>query len=175
MKKLISGMVAAAVVALSVGSAGAETLDKKEYAINLTGSVASLCVMTPNGSTTKTVDMANTGNQVLLGVAYSCNSPYKLTVASKNGGMKHQSGTFTIPYDLETNFLSSGGAKKIAAASMASAPVLVDSVATWNNVLTLAQAGLQTGNIDLAFPDASKYAVAGKYDDTITITLAADF
>ena len=60
------------------GAAAAQ--DSEELVINLSGEVASNCERIPEGSANYTVDMLETDNQGFLAIAYSCNSPYTVTL-----------------------------------------------------------------------------------------------
>ncbi len=144
--------------------------DTESYAINDQGSVASNCEMTPEGSTTSTVDMLDTGNQNFLVAAFSCNSPYEVTLSSANGGMAHQEsgGTVNIDYDIEATF---GAFTTVNSVGAQAGPVAIATEADWANILT--NGGVRSGNLDLSFDTLAEYAVAGTYSDTLTITLAA--
>ncbi len=94
---------AAAVVPFAMMATPALAGDSESYVLNLEGSVASNCELTPEGSATAAVDMLELGNQGFLVVGFSCNSPYELTLSSANGGMSHaeSGGAVVIDYDVE--------------------------------------------------------------------------
>jgi hypothetical protein len=144
--------------------------DSESYVINLEGSVESNCELVPEGSTTANVDMLETGNQGFLVVAYSCNSPYELTLSSLNGGMEHQEsgGAVNIDYDIEATF---GGFTTVNSVAAQASPQVIASDNDWTNILL--NGGVRSGNLDLSFDSLAEYAVAGTYNDTLTITLAA--
>ena len=168
MKNLVKYATATAMTALVAAPAFAG--DSESYVINLEGSVASNCELTPEGSTNATVDMLETGNQGFLVVAYSCNSPYEVTLSSANGGMEHQEsgGAVNIDYDIEATF---GGFTTVNSAAAQASPQVIASDADWTNILL--NGGVRSGNLDLSFDSLAEYAVAGTYNDTLTITLAA--
>lgn len=144
--------------------------DFESYVINLEGSVTSNCELVPEGSTTANVNMLETGNQGFLVVAYSCNSPYEVTLSSLNGGMEHQEsgGAVNIDYDIEATF---GGFATVNSVAAQGTPQPIATNTDWTNILL--NGGARTGNLDLSFDSLAEYAVAGTYNDTLTITLAA--
>lgn len=162
----LSAVAAGAMLFAAPAMAG----DSESYVIALEGSVDSNCELTPEGSTTSTVDMLDTGNQNFLVVAFSCNSPYEVTLSSANGGMEHQEsgGTVNIDYDIEATF---GGFSTVNSVAAQAAPVVIASESDWANILL--NGGVRSGNLDLSFDSLAEYAVAGTYNDTLTITLAA--
>lgn len=150
--------------------------DSESFVVNLNGSVASNCELVPEGSANFNVDMLNTGNQGVLTVLYSCNSPYTLSLQSANGGMRHveSGGAVNIDYDIEASFLGLGiGATSTNSASMQASPVVIVTDNDWTNILL--NGGTRTGNLDLSFDNLAEYAVAGTYEDQLTITLAANY
>jgi type 1 fimbria pilin len=161
-----------ALVAALFTAAPAAAQDSESYAINLGGSVASNCELTPEGSTNATVNMLNTGNQLLQVIAFSCNSPYTVSLKSLNGGMKHaqSGGSVNIDYNVEATF---GGFSTVNSANMQATPVVIVTDNDWTNIAL--NGGVRTGNIDLDFDGLGEYAVAGDYADTLTITLAANY
>jgi hypothetical protein len=148
------------------------TADSEQYEIALNGSVASNCELIPEGSGSYTVDMLNQGNQGTLVIAYSCNSPYTVSLQSLNGGMKNvtSNGAVLIDYDVEASFLGFS-ATTTNSANMQGAPQVIVTNTDWQNILT--NGGIRHGNLDLSFDSVNEYAVAGDYEDTLTITLAA--
>lgn len=174
MKKIVT-LIAVAVPALAVATpAFAVTPDSESYVINLSGEVQSHCELVPEGSTNFAVDMLDTGNQGALALAYSCNSPYKLTLQSQNGGMKHleSNGSVNIDYNIKTiGFFAPSSTTN--SANMQSQPVTIDEQNTWQNIASFFQGGSQIGTLDLSFDNINEYAVAGTYQDELTITLTA--
>lgn len=164
------GKVAAFAAGTALFAAPAMAGDSESYVINLEGSVESNCELVPEGSTTAAVDMLETGNQGFLVVAYSCNSPYEVTLSSLNGGMEHQEsgGAVNIDYDIEATF---GGFATVNSVAAQGSPQVIASDADWTNILL--NGGVRSGNLDLSFDSLAEYAVAGTYEDTLTITLAA--
>ena len=166
--------IAAVPVALVASPAAAQ--DSESYTLALSGSVASNCELVPEGSGNYNVDMLETGNQGVLTIAYSCNSPYTVSLQSLNGGMKHaeSGGSVNIDYDVEASFLGLGiGGTSTNSASMQASPIVIVTDNDWSNILT--NGGTRTGNLDLSFDSLSEYAVAGTYSDELTITLAANY
>lgn len=150
--------------------------DSESFVVNLNGSVASNCELAPEGSANFNVDMLNTGNQGVLTVVYSCNSPYTLSLQSANGGMRHveSGGAVNIDYDVEASFLGLGiGATSTNSAGMQASPVVIVTDNDWTNILL--NGGTRTGNLDLSFDNVGEFAVAGTYEDQLTITLAANY
>jgi len=175
MKVLAKLAVAAAVPALAFAAPAAAqvTPDSDTFTVNLNGSVASQCALLPNGSVNFPVDMLNTGNQGLLAIAYSCNSPYTVSLESDNGGMLNTTsgGVVNIPYAVEA-ISTTSGAVAVNSQDMHGVPVTVITETSWLNIL--ANGGLAAGNIDLNFTGIlDQYAVAGDYEDTLTIVLEA--
>lgn len=170
--KIISKIAVLALASASVISAPAFAQDSESFVINLNGSVASNCELTPEGTGNFTVNMLDTGNQGFLTVAFSCNSPYKVTLQSQNGGMRHveSGGAVNIDYDVESTF---GGFPTTNSANMQAAPVVLVTNTDWQNILL--NGGIRSGNLDLSFDSLAEYAVAGTYEDQLTITLAADY
>lgn len=171
---LLSAAAVALVVAAPVSAQVAK--DSETYKVALSGSVASNCELVPEGSGSFPVDMLNTGNQGSLTIVYSCNSPYTVSLQSKNGGMRHaeSGGTVNIDYDIEASFLGLGiGATKTNSANMQATPIAIVSNNDWQNIAV--NGGTRTGNLDLSFDNVGEYRVAGTYADELTITLAATF
>ncbi|MBY8332626.1 hypothetical protein NCF85_15835 (plasmid) [Qipengyuania citrea] len=170
---------AAAIVATpflfaSAAHAQSVTPDAEEYAIALSGSVDSNCELLPEGNGSYDVNMLETGNQGFLAIAYSCNSPYTVSLQSLNGGMQHTQSSVLIDYDVEAaGFLGIFNQTSTNSASMKTAPVVIVTNNDWENIAT--NGGVRTGNLDLSFDSLNEYAVAGNYEDTLTIRLAANF
>lgn len=173
MKTLLKLSVTAAFL-LSSSAAFSVTPDSETLDINLNGQVDSRCELIPEGSVSYTVDMADINTQGFAAIAYSCNSPYTLTIVSANGGMKHQeSNSINIDYDLYT--FGFGGADdgfKSFTASQITSAAIVDQENSWQNILL--NGGITAGTMDLQFAGLSEYQVAGTYKDTLTLTLSAD-
>ncbi|MBI1193491.1 MAG: hypothetical protein GC205_09990 [Bacteroidetes bacterium] len=176
MKHTLKAVIAMAFVA---GAAQAQVApDSESLQYELSGTIASNCVLVPNGTSVVNVDMSNFGNQGLAAVAYSCNSPYTLRIASANGGLQHQEsgGAITIAYDVETfGFLNDdfgNGPQSFNSAAIAATPAVVAQDLSWTNILL--NGGVQTGNLDLVAPSLANSSVAGTYQDTLTLTLTAD-
>lgn len=177
MKTLTKLAIAAAVPAMAFATPAAAqvTADTDTFVVNLEGSVDSVCELEPSGSTTYGVDMTNLGNQGLLVIAYSCNSPYTVSLTSANGGMENTTsgGIVNIPYAVEA-FTSGFSAVNVSSTDMDGTAVEIVSDSDWVNILN--NIGGAAGNIDLNFTGITdQIAVAGDYEDTLTITLAADF
>ncbi len=174
--KTIAKIAAVAVAAPALLATPAMAQDSESYTIALSGSVASNCELVPEGNGSYNVDMLNTGNQGVLTILYSCNSPYTVSLQSLNGGMRHaeSGGAVNIDYDVEASFLGLGiGATSTNSASMQASPVTIVTNNDWQNILT--NGGTRTGNLDLSFDSINEYAVAGTYSDELTITLAANY
>jgi len=172
----ITKLLAAASVPALLFAVPAAAQDSEEFVLALSGSVDSNCELVPEGSGTYAVDMLDQGNQGVLTIAYSCNSPYTVSLQSLNGGMEHQEsgGAVKIDYDVEASFLGIGvGATSTNSASMQGAPVVIVTDNDWTNILF--NGGTRTGNLDLSFDSIAEYAVAGTYEDELTITLAAAY
>ncbi|MGY6661034.1 MAG: hypothetical protein ACXIVO_01810 [Glycocaulis sp.] len=171
MKKLI--FASAAAIIMSAAASYAQ--DSESLTYNLNGSIASNCEIVPEGVVNVNVDMLNFGNQGLAAVAYSCNSPYELTIQSANGGMEHQEsgGAIVILYDVETFgfFNTTGNGPQSFNSAAIVAPQVVATETSWANILV--NGGLQLGNIDLVFPGLANSNVAGTYEDQLTLTLTA--
>jgi|Laugrespbdmm15dd_1035085.scaffolds.fasta_scaffold28098_1 type 1 fimbria pilin len=164
----------AALTAISASIIGTPVMaqDSETYVLNLNGSVASNCELVPEGSGNFNVDMLETGNQGFLAVAFSCNSPYTVTLQSQNGGMRHveSGGAVNIDYDIEATF---AGFPTTNSANMQASPVVLVTDNDWVNILL--NGGVRSGNLDLSFDNLAEYAVAGTYEDKLTIKLAADY
>ncbi len=174
--KTISKLAALAIAAPIMAATPAMAQDSESYVIALSGSVASNCELIPEGSGSYAVDMLETGNQGVLTILYSCNSPYTVSLQSLNGGMRHSEsgGAVNIDYDVEASFLGIGiGATSTNSASMQASPVVIVTNNDWQNILL--NGGTRTGNLDLSFDSLAEYAVAGTYEDELTITLAANY
>lgn len=179
MKKILFAGAAAAVAfaAQPAMAQGVPAAPDETLVVNLSGSVPSICDMDPEGSANYTVDMLNTGNQGALLIAYSCNSPYTVSLQSLNGGMRHNesNGAVNIPYGIETiGFDPSGvSATNTSSADMETTPAVIANVTSWQNIL--ANLGVRYGELDLNFANnLNEYAVAGTYEDELTITLSAN-
>lgn len=156
---------------MSFGVANAAvTPDSETLVYNLTGEIASVCTLAPDGPVDVNVNMSDTGNQNYTIIAYSCNSPYHLTLKSANGGMKHTvDSSINVPYAIETNFGFGATYQSTAITS----PVTIASESSWASIW--ANGGVKTGNIDLGVePQANDRDVAGTYKDTLTLVLTAD-
>ncbi len=175
MKKLaLFAAVATAAVAFAAPASAQVVADSESFTLNLAGSVDSNCELVPEGSGNYAVDMLNAGNQGALTIAYSCNSPYTVSLSSLNGGMRHSesNGAVNIDYDVEATGFAPGSATSTNSADMFGTAVPIVTNSNWQNILT--NAGLRQGNLDLSFDSLSEYAVAGTYADELTITLAAN-
>lgn len=170
MKKAL--ILAALPFAIAAVPAAAQVADTENYAIALSGSVASNCELIPEGSGSYDVDMLNTGNQGALAIVYSCNSPYTVSLSSLNGGMLNTTsgGVVNIDYNVEASFFGFS-ATSTNSAAMQGSPVAIVTNNDWQNILL--NGGARSGNLDLSFDNLNEYAVAGEYEDTLTITLAA--
>tara|TARA_R110000796_G_scaffold221657_2_gene337813 strand:- start:3914 stop:4495 length:582 start_codon:yes stop_codon:yes gene_type:complete len=171
MKRTLTAIAAA--VALTAGSASA--LDSESLVINLTGEVESNCELIPEGSASYNVDMLDDGDQGFLAVAYSCNSPYTVTLQSANGGMEHVEsfGAVNIDYDVDTRWWIFPTGTYNSQTDLSGAGTVIVTDNDWENILT--NGGSRNGNLDLSFDSLAEYAVAGTYEDTLTITLAANY
>jgi hypothetical protein len=174
----VFALISAATIAIAaVAPASAQVAkDSEQYKLALSGSVASNCELLPEGSGSYTVDMGDTGNQGVLTIAYSCNSPYTVSLQSLNGGMRHaeSNGSVNVRYDVEASFLGTGlGGTSTSSTAMKNAPVVIVTDNDWTNILL--NGGTRTGNLDLQFNGLTNYEVAGTYSDELTITLAATF
>jgi type 1 fimbria pilin len=170
--KILHKIAALAAISASFFAAPVMAQDSESYVINLNGSVASNCELTPEGSGNVNVDMLETSNQGFLAIAFSCNSPYTVTLQSQNGGMRHveSGGAVNIDYDVEATF---GGFPTTNSASMQATPVVLVSDNDWVNIFL--NGGVRSGNLDLSFDNLAEYAVAGTYEDKLTINLAAEY
>ena len=82
-------------------------------------------------------------------------------------------GAVNIPYAVEA-FTSGFAAVNVSSTDMDGTPVAIVTDTDWVNIAN--NIGAAAGNIDLNFTGiGNQYAVAGDYEDTLTITLAADF
>ncbi len=163
-------LLVAAAIPAALFAVPAAAQDSESFEIALSGSVASVCDITPEGTGSYNVDMLDTNNQGFLIVAFSCNSPYIVTLESANGGMEHQEsgGSVLIDYDVEATF---GGFGTVNSAVMAGSPQTIVTETNWANILT--NGGVRSGNMDLQFGSLAEYAVAGTYEDTLTIAVTA--
>lgn len=176
MKKIvIAALVGSAAFVASSPAFAQVTPDSESFVLNLAGEVDSNCELVPEGSGNVNVDMLNTGNQGNLIIAYSCNSPYTVSLSSLNGGMRHSEsgGAVVIDYDVEASGFAPGSQTTTNSAAIFGAPAVIVTNSNWQNILL--NGGLRTGNIDLSFDNLAEYAVAGTYADELTITLAANF
>lgn len=164
-------LTAIAAVAMFAGSAAA--LDSEKLTINLSGEVDSVCELVPEGTASYNVDMLDGSNQGSLTILYSCNSPYTVSLASLNGGMRHaeSGGSINIDYDVEAAGFLGSNATSTNSEDMDTTPVVIVTNSDWQNILF--NGGLRTGNLQLSFDSLSEYAVAGTYSDELTITLTA--
>ncbi|MEQ8559141.1 MAG: hypothetical protein RIB03_12560 [Henriciella sp.] len=171
MKRTLTAIAAAA--AICGGTAVAQ--DSETLEINLSGEVESNCELIPEGSASYDVDMLDTGNQGFLAIAYSCNSPYTVSLQSQNGGMEHQEsgGLVNIDYDVETQFFIFPTGTWNSAADLSGAGTVIVTDNDWANILV--NGGTRSGNLDLSFDSLAEYAVAGTYSDLLTVTLAANY
>ncbi|MCK0098599.1 hypothetical protein MWU38_04335 [Qipengyuania sp. S6317L1] len=175
MKKSIKYFAALAIPALVVATPAAAQ-DSESFTLALSGSVDSNCELVPEGSGAFTVDMLDTGDQGALTIVYSCNSPYTVSLQSLNGGMEHQEsgGSVNIDYDIESSFLGLPfGVTTTNSADMQASPIVIVTDNDWQNILT--NGGTRSGDLDLQFDSLAEFAVAGTYQDELTITLAANF
>lgn len=175
MRKFLLAGIAGIAAFAAVPAAAQVTPDSESFTLNMSGSVASNCELIPEGSGNFAVDMLNPGNQGVLVVAYSCNSPYTVSLTSLNGGMRHaeSGGAVNIDYDVEATGFLPGTQTTTNSAAMQGTPVTIVTNSNWQNILL--NGGLRTGNLDLSFDSIGEYAVAGTYSDELTITLAANF
>ena len=175
MKKILLAAAAGAIALASQPAFAQVTPDEESFTLNLAGEVDSNCELVPEGSGNYNVNMLNTGNQGVLVVAYSCNSPYTVSLTSLNGGMEHaeSGGAVVIDYDVEATGFAPGTQTSTNSADMFGTPVTIVTNSNWQNILL--NGGLRTGNLDLSFDNLAEYAVAGTYSDELTITLAANF
>lgn len=171
MKLLAKLIIAAAAPALAF-AAPASAQDSDSFVVNLAGSVDSECVLLPDGPVNFDVDMLDVGNQGLLVLGYSCNSPYTVSIQSLNGGMLNTTsgGAVNIPYALEV-ISTHDGPESFNSGDITS-PVVVVEDTDWANIA--ANGGLAAGNLDLNFAGLlDEYAVAGDYSDELTFVLEA--
>lgn len=169
---LLAAVAGSALFAVAPASAQV-TPDSESYTLNLNGSVASNCELIPEGSGTFNVNMLETGNQGALTIVYSCNSPYKVSLSSLNGGMRHaeSNGAVVIDYNVEAQGFFGANQTSTNSATMQGTPITIVTNNNWQNILS--NGGLRTANLDLSFDSVDEYAVAGTYADQLTITLAA--
>ncbi|BDI61943.1 hypothetical protein [Qipengyuania nanhaisediminis] len=168
--------LAAASVSALIFASPAAAQDSESFVLALSGSVDSNCELIPEGSGSFNVDMLETGDQGALTIVYSCNSPYTVSLQSLNGGMEHQEsgGAVNIDYDIESSFLGLPfGVTTTNSADMEAAPVVIVTDNDWQNILT--NGGTRSGDLDLQFDSIAEFAVAGTYQDELTITLAANY
>lgn len=175
MKKLIIAAAASAIALAAQPAFAQVTPDEESFTLNLAGEVASNCELVPEGSGNYTVDMLETGNQGNLVIAYSCNSPYTVSLTSLNGGMSHaeSGGVVNIDYDVEATGFLPGTQTSTNSADMFGTPVTIVTNNDWQGIFF--NGGLRSGNLDLSFDSLSEIAVAGTYSDELTITLAANW
>jgi len=175
MKKILFAGAAAAVAFAAQPALAQVTPDEESYTINLAGEVPSNCELVPEGSGNFTVDMLETGNQGNLVIAYSCNSPYTVSLTSLNGGMSHaeSGGVVNIDYDVEATGFLPGTQTSTNSADMFGTPQVIVTNNDWQGIFF--NGGLRSGNLDLSFDSLSEIAVAGTYSDELTITLAANW
>lgn len=172
MKVLTKLAVAAAVPAL-VFAVPASAQDSEQFVLNLAGSVASQCELLPEGSGNYNVNMLEFGDQDLGFIGYSCNSPYTVSIESANGGMYNlnSGGAVVIPYAVEASSTNSPPVT-VESGDMHGTPVDIVTETNWANLL--ANGGIATGDLDLNFFGIlDEYAVAGDYEDALTIVLQA--
>jgi len=175
MKKIFFAGVSAA-VALAASPALAQVApDEESYTISLAGEVDSNCELAPEGAGNFAVNMLETGNQGNLVIAYSCNSPYTVSLTSLNGGMSHfeSGGTVNIDYDVEASGFLPGTQTSTNSDDMFGTPVVIVENNDWQGIFF--NGGLRSGNLDLSFDSLSEIAVAGTYSDELTVTLAANW
>lgn len=177
MKRTLTAITA--VAALIAGSATAQTLtaDSETLTYNLNGFVQSECSLTPNGTVNKNVVMTAVNAQGVGQITFSCNSPYKVTVQSTNGGMKHaqSGGSLLIPYQLRHGGSIGGEAVDYGPYYLSgdlTTEQLLDESTDWLSIAS--NQGYRNINLDVQFDDDT-YAVAGNYSDTLTVTLTAQF
>lgn len=171
---LFAAAAAASALMISAPASAQVAADSESFVLSLNGTVDSNCELIPEGSGTYNVNMLETGNQGVLAIAYSCNSPYTVSLSSLNGGMRHaeSNGLVKIDYDVEAQNFFGGNQTSTNSATMQGTPVVIVTNSNWQNIAT--NGGLRTGNFDLSFDSVGEYAVAGTYADQLTITLAAN-
>lgn len=147
----------------------AVTADSDSVEINLNGEVASVCFLTPDGPVTKTLNMTNVTAQQLVGILYSCNSPYTVTLTSQNGGLKHNSAPFKVAYDVR--IAGTGGFQTRSAQSLTGGVAIAQDT-DWTNIAL--NGGGQALTFDLNFNGLTDYQVAGTYSDKLTVSIKAD-
>lgn len=146
------------------------TADSDSLEINLNGEVASNCELTPDGPVNKTLDMNNgLTPQQLVGIAYSCNSPYTVTLKSQNGGLKHNSGQFKVAYDV---IIAGLGGIQSKSAQTLQGGVAIAQDTDWTNIAL--NAGAKALTFDINFNGLHDYQVAGTYSDKLTVSIKAD-
>jgi hypothetical protein len=170
MKVLTKLAIATAVPAL-VFAVPASAQDSEQFVLSLAGSVTSQCELLPEGSGNYNVNMLEFGDQGLGVIAYSCNSPYTVSLESANGGMYNSAASLTIPYAVEA-VSTNNGAITVESGDMHGTPVDIVTETNWANIFV--NGGIAGGDLDLNFAGIlDQYAVAGDYEDTLTIVLAA--
>ena len=172
MKRLATAVATAALLA---APAFAQVKDSESLTYVLGGTIPSQCELTPEGTTNVTVDMGSSSNQGLAAIGYACNSPFELTITSKNGGMKHGIANIVIDYDVDTyGFLNTGsgnGSNTFRASVIKANPGMVAKDTDWSSL----NGGVQLGSLDLRLPGllSGQRNVAGTYSDDLTVKLAA--
>ena len=97
-------LAAAATIPALFAAAPVAAQDAETFTLALSGSVDSNCELVPEGSGSFAVDMLETGNQGALTIAYSCNSPYTVSLQSLNGGMRHSESGGAVVIEGLTSF-----------------------------------------------------------------------
>jgi hypothetical protein len=172
MMNIATKLLLAAVPAMLAASPAMATVtaDSDSLEINLNGEVQSVCFLTPDGPVTKTLNMANgLTPQQLVGIAYSCNSPYTVTLKSQNGGLKHNSAPFKVAYDVI--IAGTGGLQSRSAQSLTGGVAIAQDT-DWTNIAL--NGGAQALTFDLNFNGLTDYQVAGTYSDKLTVSIKAD-
>ncbi|MDT0575603.1 hypothetical protein RM533_05345 [Croceicoccus sp. F390] len=174
MKKIFAASLAITAAVLATSASAQVVKDSESFAIALSGTVASNCELTPEGSGSYNVNMLDVTDQGLLAITYACNSPYTVSLQSQNGGMRHQesNGAVLIDYDIDSSFLGFNRVT-VNSANMKSAPATIVTDSDWKNIAL--NGGARQGDLGLSFDNLAEYAVAGTYSDTLTIKLAANF
>lgn len=173
MKRLIPAIAVAAMLAGAAHAQQALTPDTQSLDYTLNGFVDSTCELSTSNGTTRNIDMTRgSPAQGITTLSFSCNSPYTLTAESEFGGFRHDEsgGTLNVPYRLRTGG-SIGDAStsfRFFTSDVLTSPQTLDSTSNWLSLLS--NAGTRSMNLDVLFDDDT-FAVAGNYQDVITITL----
>lgn len=161
--KYLASLAAAAVLAMS-GVAHADS----QLAFSLQGEVESACTATPNGIDAVETVQLNGLPQTIGSITYRCDSNFRRTITSENGGVLVRIGSAggtgnEVPYTL-----SSGGGSGLGFATVALAtPVVTDLAAS------AAFSAGQTGSIVVTPTTPPAGTAPGVFADTVTITTVA--